>query len=101
MGGTLDLLAVESTLSTQFPPALSLHHHLIIPWKGALTLLAQTLHYVPDILDGRFPVSFFPPNFQAVHQQDDELSILHANGHHLPIGAIGCTPGRMAQVHLV
>lgn len=79
------------------------------PMSGALTLLAQTTHYipdifyffVPDILDGRFPVSFFPPNFQGVHQQDDKLSILHANGHHLPIRAIGCTPGRMAQVHLV
>lgn len=64
-------------------------------------LPAQITACVPDILDSRFPVSFFPPNFQAVHQQDDKLSILHANGHHLPIRAIGCAPGRMAQIHLV
>lgn len=67
----------------------------------AFLLPAQTTCYVPDILDSRFPISFFPPNFQAVHQQDDELSILHANGHHLPIRAVGCTPGWVAQVHLV
>lgn len=62
---------------------------------------AWTTCCVPDILDSRFPISFFPPNFQAVHQQDDKLSILHADGHHLPVRAVGRTPGCMAQVHLV
>lgn len=48
-----------------------------------------------------FRSRFFSPNFQAVNQQDDKLSVLHANGHHLPVGAIGRTPGRTAQAHLV
>lgn len=68
---------------------------------GALLFPAQMTCYVPDILDSRLPVSFLPPDFQAVHQQDDKLSILHANGHHLPVRAVGCTSGRVAQVHLV
>ena len=67
----------------------------------AFLLPAQTTCYVPDILDSRFPVSLLPPNFQAVHQQDNKLSILHANGHHLPVWAVGCTLGRVAQAHLV
>lgn len=68
---------------------------------GNTILPAQTTCYVPDILDSRFPVSFLSPDFEAVHQQDDELAILHADGHHLPVRAVGRTPGRVAQVHLV
>lgn len=58
-------------------------------------------HLLPDVLDCRLPVPLLAPDLEAVDQQDDELSIPHANGHHLAVGAVGGTARRVPQAHLV
>lgn len=56
---------------------------------------------VPDILDRGAAVSLFAPDLEGGHQQDDELSVLHTDGHHVPLGAVADGACRVAQVHLV
>lgn len=56
---------------------------------------------VPYILDGGASVSLLAPDFEWRHQQDDELSVLHADGHHVSLRTVADGVGRVAQVHLV
>lgn len=56
---------------------------------------------VPYVLDGDAAISLLAPDGEGVDQQDDELSVLHADGDHLSIGAVGGALGRMSQTHLV
>jgi len=59
------------------------------------------LNVLPDILDGDTAISLLAPHCERVDQQDDELSILHADGNHFSVGAVGRALGRMTQTHLV
>lgn len=56
---------------------------------------------VPYVLDGNAAVSLLAPDGEGVDQQDDELSVFHADGNHLSVGAVGGALGRMTQTHLV
>lgn len=56
---------------------------------------------VPYVLDGDAAVSFLAPDGEGVDQQDDEFSVLHADGNHLSVGAVGGALGGVTQTHLV
>lgn len=56
---------------------------------------------LPYVLDGDAAVSLLAPDGEGVDHQDNELSILHANGNHLSIGTVRGAFGRMTQAHLV
>lgn len=55
----------------------------------------------PYVLDGDAAISLLAPDGEGVDQQDDELSVLHTDGHHLSVGTVRGALGRMTQTHLV
>lgn len=55
----------------------------------------------PDILDGSATISLFAPDLQGRYKEDDELSIFHADRHHITLRTIADSACRMAQVHLI
>ncbi len=57
--------------------------------------------FLPYVLDGNAAVSLLAPDGEGVDQQDDELSVLHADGHHLSIGTVRGALGRMTQTNFV
>lgn len=67
------------------------------PWARA----AYLEHLLPDVLNCRLPVPLLAPHLEAVDQQDDELPVPHADGHHLAIRAVRGTARGVPQAHLV
>lgn len=61
----------------------------------------HTLLSLPYILDRRAPVSFLSPDFEGGNQQNDELSVLHADGHHVSLRTVTDGACWVAQVHLI
>lgn len=62
---------------------------------------ARCTSVILNVLDGDAAVPLLAPDGQRVDQQHDELAVLHADGDHLPIGAVGGALGRMSQTYPV
>ena len=56
---------------------------------------------VPNIQDRRAPVPFLAPDFERGNQQDDELSILHADGHHVSFRTVADGTRWVTEVDLI
>lgn len=55
----------------------------------------------PYVLDGHATVSFLAPYGQWIHQQHDELSVLHPDGHHFTVRTVRRALRRMTQTDFV
>ncbi len=55
----------------------------------------------PYVLDGHAAVSLLAPYGQWIHQQHDELSVLHPDGHHLTVRTVRRALRRMTQIDFV
>lgn len=69
--------------------------------RVCINLQARCTSVIPYVLDGDAAISLLAPDGQGVDQQHDELAVLHADGDHLPIGAVGGALGRMTQTYPV
>lgn len=79
------------------------HEKNEIQWnvKVSINLQARYTSVLPYVLNGDAAVPLLAPDGQGVDQQHDELAVLHADGDHLPVGAVGGALGRMSQTHPV